>query len=187
MLQCINFYDAYAKESAVSFQYQGFEAATGIEPERVLNIGVGVAQAPLWAAFYASAGLGAAWWWSTAWTRAVPSLDFARLAEPESQPAVEAFLPAPEAAADEVIEAAREEAAEAVEIADTVEAGAEASIEIAGETAVESVSYAVEQVEAAIAETTDVAPDAPAPLEAASEVAAEAAEKASKKKAPKAD
>ena len=138
----------------MSFQNEGLEAVTGIEPERALNIGVGAAAAPLWAAFYASAGLGAAWWWSTAWTRGAPAFDFAQLLAPEPQPAAEAYIEALDEAVCDIIETAQDEADAAVEIAEAVED----SVELAAETVVESVSYAVEQIEAAIAETTDVAP-----------------------------
>lgn len=56
---------------------------TRIEPERALRMGVGVAAAPLWAAFFAAAGAGVTYWWMTSWSRrpTVEPKSFA--AEPE--------------------------------------------------------------------------------------------------------
>ena len=153
-------YDALAKETAVSFQYEGFEAVTGVEPERALNIGMGVASAPLWAAFYASAGLGAAWWWSTAWTRGLPTFDVKQLLAPEPRPAAEAYIEALDEAVCDLIETRQDEAAEVVEITQAVEE----SIELVAETTVENVSYAVEQVEEAVAEALTVEPLAAEPV-----------------------
>jgi hypothetical protein len=142
------FHDAIAKETAVSIQrIEGFEGVA-VEPERALNIGLGVAQAPLWAAFYATAGLGAAWWWSTAWTRAVPSLNLAALLAPEPTPPAEAYIEALDEAVCDLIETSQDEAAEAVEVVEAVHD----SVEFAAETTVEAVEFAYEQVEEAIAE-----------------------------------
>lgn len=136
----------------MSFQYEGFEGVAAIEPERALNIGVGVASAPLWAAFYASAGLGAAWWWTTAWTRAMPSFNADALQAPEPTPAAEADIEAVDDAVRDLIATSQDE----VEArAGQVEAVAEVvheSVEIAGETTAEAVEFAHEEVAEAIAE-----------------------------------
>jgi len=178
----------------VSFQYQGFEAVTGIEPERALNIGVGVAQAPLWAAFYASAGFGAAWWWSTAWTRSLPSFDFAALLAPEEPSALETYVEALDDAVCDLIETAHDDAVETVEIAEAVEE----AVELAQDVAVENLRDAQDAVqEAALAAVhTDVAAE-PLVAAASEDVVAEPVvlepaaelpvEKPSKKKAPKAE
>ncbi len=49
--------------------FDEFRISPAIEPERALNIGVGLAAAPLWAGFFATAGAASAWWWTAAWTR----------------------------------------------------------------------------------------------------------------------
>jgi hypothetical protein len=157
MLRRTIFDDAIAKEIAVGFQsFEDFEAVAGIEPERALNIGVGVAAAPLWAAFYASAGLGAAWWWTTAWTRAVPTLDVP--AAPATEPeALEGVAETAQADVETVVQATAEPVVEAVEI---VEAA--------------PVLEAVAAAEPVVDATPEVAaPDVAVPEVAVSEVAAE--------------
>lgn len=142
MLHCNMIYDAIAKETAVSFQpIQGFEGAA-IEPERALNIGVGVAAAPLWAAFYATAGLGAAWWWSTAWTRAVPSFDVEKLLTPEPTPAAEAYIEALDDAVCDLIETSESNVEEAVEETVGAAEAIEESLELAQDSAIENLRHA---------------------------------------------
>lgn len=187
----------------MSFQYNAFESVAGIEPERALNIGVGVAQAPLWAAFYASAGLGAAWWWSTAWTRGAPAFDFQKLIAPEPQTAAEAYIEALDDAVCDLIETSHEDAVDTVELAEAVEE----SVELAQDVAVEGLRDAQDEFQDAVIEAIhteasveplafaaaeDEAADLAA-VELASEAVAEepvaepSAPKASKKKAPKAE
>lgn len=194
----------------MSFQYEGFESVAAVEPERALNIGMGVAAAPLWAAFYASAGLGAAWWWTMAWTRPTARLNVEALLEPT--PAAEALIEAVDETVSDLIEASHADvAAKAYEV-ETVAEAVHESVEIAGETAVEAVEFAhaevaeaIEEARADIAEdltaaeapaAETVASDAPA-AEIADAPVAELAEiaptaeirtfKPSKKKSPKSD
>lgn len=194
----------------MSFQYEGFEGVAAVEPERALNIGMGVAAAPLWAAFYASAGLGAAWWWTMAWTRPTARLNVEALLEPT--PAAEALIEAVDETVSDLIEASHADvAAKAYEV-ETVAEAVHESVEIAGETAVEAVEFAhaevaeaIEEARADIAEdltaaeapaAETVASDAPA-AEIADAPVAELAEiaptaeirtfKPSKKKSPKTD
>lgn len=165
----------------MSFQYEGFEGVAVVEPERALNIGMGVAAAPLWAAFYASAGLGAAWWWSTAWTRPASRLNVEALLEPT--PVAEALIEAVDETVADLVESSQSDVeAGAYEVEAVVEAVHE-TVEIAGETAVEAVEFAHEEVAEAIEA-------ARADLSAETEVAATTeipSLKPSKKKAPKAD
>ena len=113
--------------------------------ERALHIGLGVAQAPLWAAFYASAGIGAAWWWSTAWTRGVPSFDMAQLMAPEPATPVEAYIEALDDAVCDMIEGVEDEAEEVAE-------RVEANLEVASEVVTDVDATLVEPVVDAIAE-----------------------------------
>ena len=159
----------------MSFQFDKFEGVAGIEPERALNIGVGAAQAPLWAAFYASVGLGAAWWWSTAWTRALPA--FRLDAEAASDAMILSAAPLMEAAVD-LVEAAQAEAEEALEAVEPVQtaaleqtpAVAEVAEEIAAgpvgaaETLVEASADTIEALTDASAEALVFAADAEAPV-----------------------
>lgn len=153
----------------MSFQYEGFEGVATVEPERALNIGMGVAAAPLWAAFYASAGLGAAWWWTMAWTRPAARLNVEALLEPT--PAAEALIAAVDETVSDLIEASHADvAAKAYEV-ETVAEAVHESVEIAGETAVEAVEFAHAEVAEAIEEArADIAED----LTAAEAPAAEA-------------
>lgn len=195
----------------MSFQYEGFEGVAAIEPERALNIGVGVASAPLWAAFYATAGLGAAWWWTTAWTRAMPSFNVDTLLAPEPTPAAEAYIEAIDDAVCDLIETSQDEVEAKAYEAEAVAEAVHESVEIAAETTVEAVEFAHAEVAEAIEDarvenaedlTTAEAPaaetiasDAPA-AEVADAPVAELAEiaptaevkrfKPSKKKVPKA-
>ena len=194
----------------MSFQYEGFEGVAAVEPERALNIGMGVAAAPLWAAFYASAGLGAAWWWSMAWARPTARLNVEALLEPT--PAAEALIAAVDETVSDLIEASHADVAAKAYEAETVAEAVHESVEIAGETAVEAVEFAhaevaeaIEEARADIAEdltaaeapaAETVASDAPA-AEIADAPVAELAEiaptaeirtfKPSKKKSPKTD
>ena len=136
----------------MSFQYEGFEGVAAIEPERALNIGVGVASAPLWAAFYASAGLGAAWWWTTAWTRALPSFNPSALLTPEPTPAAEAYIEAIDDAVCDLIETSQDHVEAKAEEAEAVAEAVHESVEIAAETTVEAVEFAHEEVAEAIEE-----------------------------------
>ena len=144
----------------MSFQYEGFEGLAAVEPERALNIGMGVAAAPLWAAFYASAGLGAAWWWSMAWTRPTARLNVEALLAPEPAPAAEAFIEGIDETVSDLVETSEAEIeAKAYEVEAVAEAVHE-SVEIAGETAVEAVEFAHEEVAEAIEEArADIAED----------------------------
>ena len=136
----------------MSFQYEGFEGVAAIEPERALNIGVGVASAPLWAAFYASAGLGAAWWWTTAWTRAMPSFNPSALLASEPTPAAEAYIEAIDDAVCDLIETSQDEVEAKAEEIEAVAEAVHESVEIAAETTVEAVEFAHEEVAEAIEE-----------------------------------
>jgi len=145
----------------MSFQSKGFEAVAGIEPERALNIGVGIVQAPMWAAFYASAGFGAAWWWSTAWTRTLPNFDIAALLAPEPTPPAEAYIEALDDAVCDLIETSQ----------DVVEEKAEAQLELV-EAVQESAEFASETTADAVTDAADAVVEAiPEPLiEAAPEL-----------------
>ena len=176
----------------MSFQpIQGFEGVA-IEPERALNIGVGVAAAPLWAAFYATAGLGAAWWWSTAWTRTAPSFDLDAILAPEPAPAAQAYVEALDDAVCDLIETSQEEAEAAIEVAEAVEE----SLELAQDVAVEGLRDVQDDIQEAIAlaAQTEAAAEPLVAAAASDEVVAEPVvvesgdlpvEKPSKKKAPK--
>ena len=157
----------------MSFQYEGFEGVAAIEPERALNIGVGVASAPLWAAFYASAGLGAAWWWTTAWTRAMPSFNPVALLAPERTPAAEAYIEAIDDAVCDLIETSQDEVEAKAEEIEAVAEAVHESVEIAAETTVEAVEFAHEEVAEAIEEVR--LENAEPKLEAAPEGGPEAA------------
>lgn len=155
----------------MSFQpIQGFEGAA-IEPERALNIGVGVAAAPLWAAFYASAGLGAAWWWSTAWTRAVPSFDVDKLLASEPTPAAEAYIEALDDAVCDLIETSESHVEDAVEETVEVAEAVEESLELAQDTAIENLrdvqDTAIEHLRDAQDDIQDAAIEARADADAA--------------------
>ena len=139
----------------MSFQYEGFEGVAAIEPERALNIGMGVASAPLWAAFYASAGLGAAWWWTTAWTRGMPTFNTSALLIPEPTPAVEAYIEAIDEAVADLIDTSRDEVDAKAEAVEAVAEALHESVEIAAETTVEAVEFAHEEVAEAIDEARE--------------------------------
>jgi hypothetical protein len=167
-----------------------------IEPERALRLGVGAAAFPLWAAFFAAAGAGAAYWWATSWTRrpqegvvlepvsfAPSTAEAPEIAEPE---AVMAHQPEPETAptpaedpATDALAVAPEEVMEHAPV-DAVAAPAPASAK----------SEPVEpSIAAPAALSEDAAPTSPAEaVHAAVEaIAAEAAPKAPEVlKAPKA-
>ncbi len=157
----------------MSFQYEGFEGVAAVEPERALNIGLGVAAAPLWAAFYASAGLGAAWWWSTAWTRGMPNFNAATLLAPEPTPAAEAYIEAIDDAVCDLIETSQEHVEAKAEEVEAVAEAVHESVEIAAETTVEAVEFAHEEVAEAIDEAR--VENAEPVLEAAPEAAPETA------------
>jgi hypothetical protein len=152
----------------VGYQYEGFEAVVGIEPERALNIGVGVAQAPLWAAFYASAGLGAAFWWSTAWTRAMPNFDFAALLAPEPSRPVEAYLEALDGAVCDLIETSEDKADEIQATVEAVQDSAELAYETATEAVTDAAEAAVEAIPEPLVETVSAQPATQAAAEALS-------------------
>lgn len=160
----------------MSFQYEGFEGVAAVEPERALNIGMGVAAAPLWAAFYASAGLGAAWWWSTAWTRGMPNFNAATLLAPEPTPAAEAYIEAIDDAVCDLIETSQEHVEAKAEEAEAVAEAVHESVEIAAETTVEAVEFAHEEVAEAIEEAR--VENAEPVLETAPETALETAHEA---------
>jgi hypothetical protein len=76
-----------------------FTQMTRIEPERAMRLGAAAAVAPLWAAFFAAAGVGVTYWWMTAWTRRRVAAEPRTFAS-SSEPAPEAIAaPAPKKAA----------------------------------------------------------------------------------------
>lgn len=148
----------------MSFQQTTPFRGAPIDAERALNIGVGLAAAPLWGAFLASAGFGAAWWWTTAWTRServtrvTPAM--LRLAQLNS---VEETVGQSVRAVEEVLETGAELQAEvACEIVDAVErANSDEPAEIFPATAslAEAVEHAVELAQETLAESGDATED----------------------------
>jgi predicted flap endonuclease-1-like 5' DNA nuclease len=77
------------------------------QKSRGLHLSVG-AMSPLWPAFMAAAGAGAAFWWLTRWTRTEPR-SFTEVEEPAHKPASEpAFEAAPVQQAAQAVDAAAE-------------------------------------------------------------------------------
>lgn len=76
-----------------------FEPLKAYEPERAVRFGVGAAALPIWGAFIAAAGAGAAFWWATRGLRAaqVAQTPTALLDEPRSFAPEEVPTAAPEA------------------------------------------------------------------------------------------
>ncbi|MBS0297986.1 MAG: hypothetical protein JSR45_16910 [Proteobacteria bacterium] len=157
-----------------------------IEPEKALRLGMGAAATPLWAAYYAAAGAGVAYWAMTAWTRRAltgEAKSFAA-AQPRALEAPEAAVeaaaiiePAAEAVSEPVIEAA-------AEVAHTVEAAIETPVEAALETA-PAVEATAETLDAAAADLVQPAVEQ-APAKIAAAVAA-VAKPARRKPLPKLD
>ncbi|HEY3812628.1 MAG TPA: hypothetical protein VGL66_05345 [Caulobacteraceae bacterium] len=87
-------------------QTTAFPFGAKIEPERALRLGAAAAIAPLWAAYFAAASTGVAYWWMTAWTRRGEQKTFAPKAlAPVAQPVVE-VVEAPVETVVEAVEAA---------------------------------------------------------------------------------
>ena len=80
------------------------------EPERAMRLGVAAAAAPIWAAYYAAASTGVAFWWMTAWTRQAEQKSFTNNVLPlpvkKAVEIVEAPVEASVEAAAEIVEAA---------------------------------------------------------------------------------
>ncbi|WP_269716729.1 helix-hairpin-helix domain-containing protein [Caulobacter sp. NIBR2454] len=144
-------------DSAYSFS----PPSTDYDAERALRFPIGVAS-PLWLTFGAAAGMGAAWWWMTAWTRM--SILSAAL-EPTN---LEAAL-APQMAAAEAV-------------AQTTAAVVETSAEVVEEMAepVTSAFEPVEEVSLDTLEAGDIAVEtgAPPPAESFADESAEVVETA---------
>ena len=83
-----------------------FTFAPKIEPERAMRLAAATAVAPLWAAYFAAASTGAAYWWMTAWTRRVEQKTFAPKALAQPVKTVVEIAEAPVLAVAEVVEAA---------------------------------------------------------------------------------
>ena len=83
-----------------------FTFSSKIEPERALRLGAATAVAPLWAAYYATAGAGVAYWWMTAWTRRSEEKSFAPKALAKPVKIIAEIVEAPVEAAAEIVEAA---------------------------------------------------------------------------------
>ena len=141
-----------------------------IEPEKAFRLGMGAVAAPLWAAYYAAAGAGVAYWAMTAWTRGAllgEAKSFA-VAEPLALEAPEATVeaaavaePATQAVAEIATEVAQASQAAEEQVQASAEPAAEAVLETAVDTqattealdaaAVGLVQPAVEQASAEIA------------------------------------
>ncbi len=76
-----------------------------IEPERALRLGAAAAVAPLWAAYFAAASTGMAYWWMTAWTRRGEQKAFAPKALAQPVKTVVEIAEAPVEAVAEAAEA----------------------------------------------------------------------------------
>jgi hypothetical protein len=73
-----------------------------IDTSRAMSLGLGVAAAPLWAAYFTAASAGVAYWWMTAWTR-TEAKSFATISpfkavapKPAPRPILALVAPAPE-------------------------------------------------------------------------------------------
>lgn len=143
-----------------------FGKDTRIEPEKALRLGMGAAAAPLWAAYYAAAGAGVAYWAMTAWTRRALTGEAKSFAIAQL-PALEAPEAAVEAAAaiEPTAEAVVEPAIEAVaEVAQAAEAVAEIPVEIVPEPA-QALETTAETLDAAAVELVQPAIEQPAQVE----------------------
>ena len=83
-----------------------FTFSSKIEPERALRLGAAVAVAPLWAAYFAAASTGVAYWWMTSWTRRGEQKSFAPKALAKPVLTVVEAVEAPVEAVAEIVEAA---------------------------------------------------------------------------------
>lgn len=148
----------------MSFQQTTPFRGAPIDAQRALNIGMGLSAGPLWAAFVASAGLGAAWWWSTAWTRSgkVERLASAPLRlslQPTVEEAVEQSVDLVEEAIEAGAEVQAAAACDVVEAIDRANSDEPDRLFAATATLNESVAAAVEIAEETLAETGDAASD----------------------------
>jgi hypothetical protein len=99
--------DASPQEPAVSFQETtAFTLTPKFEPERALRLGAAAAAAPIWAAYFAAASTGVAFWWATAWTRRDEQKTFAAKALTQAVKTTVEVAEAPVQAAAEIVETA---------------------------------------------------------------------------------